>query len=264
MSTNSPPIEVPHSASGVLSKLRKAHLPEPLRAELVEVYTHLSETVQDLRYPLNELLAREIEQIYPFTSASVVLTVGVSETEPKELRQRRIYLASALEMLRVALSIHKTLLVHTEAPSSTESKAEASPAEQNKSLIGSVILAGDYCFSRSAHMAAQTDDPVVVALFAQALKELSEAHLRQVFDSEGQGVTEHQILFRSGVETAARLADLTPEALSQNREISHRLAQAMDGNPSVDRSATIPADIPSSQYERWRYVLPWLLDSHDS
>lgn len=261
-SSSSAPHPAPTSSNDGLARLERAHLPPALRAELVEVYAQLRKSVQGLQYPLNELLSQAIEQAYPFADASIVLAAGVCEREDEVLRQRRIYLAAALEMLRIALSVHSTLLA--QSPDGLPmAGADLQHMEQNKSLIGSVILVGDYCFSHSAHMAAQTDNPEVVALFAQALKELSEEHLRHVFTSKTTRVAMHEILFRAGVETAARLADLSPRALSQNLSMSNQLAQAMDSDsvPELPRHQQI--DVPAFQYERWQSLIPWLLDVRD-
>ena len=68
-----------------------------------------------------------------------------------------------LEMLFVAHSIHGLLLT-------------AVREGMDKSVMGSTILAGDYCFSHSAVLATGTESPQVVAIFAQALKTVSEGN----------------------------------------------------------------------------------------
>ena len=59
-----------------------------------------------------------------------------------------------METLRLALGVHTQLLL-----------AE-SPAAIDRSLLGSTVLAGDFCFSRAAGLAAKTGSPVIVDLFA--------------------------------------------------------------------------------------------------
>ena len=84
-------------------------------------------------------------------------------------------------MLHIALNVHR-LLVNA-ARTEEGSQKVGAKAELDRAFIGSTILAGDYCFSRAAQMAAQTDHPRVVATFSLALQAVSEGLLREQFNA---------------------------------------------------------------------------------
>ena len=117
------------------------------------------------------------------------------------MRSQRIYLGAALEVLYVALGVHTHLLGNDVARSPL-----------GRSLLGSTILAGDYCFSRAADLAVRTQSPVVVEIFAQALKRVSEGHLRQLFQPERERFDENADLLHAGVVAAGALIGLGPGA----------------------------------------------------
>ena len=95
----------------------------------------------------------------------------------------RVSLAAALQLLQIALNIHR-LLLRPEQTGSIDSF-----------LLGGTILAGDYCFSRAAVLAAHTNHPQVVMVFAELLQEVSQANLRRV--SPKMVIARHQLLSKS-------------------------------------------------------------------
>lgn len=192
-------------------------------AELAAVEQELQGALADLYTPLADLAQRQFQRVRPLLRAALVLAVGVGSPDHERLRQQRLSLAAAQEMLFLALSIHKLLL--TAQPDQ--------PDEQQKTLMGGIILTGDYCFSRSAILAAQTDHVQVVELFSQALKSISEGILRNFFAAREATTNspatntaddERYDLFVSGVQAAAVLANLPPAMRTDLIDLAHFLA----------------------------------------
>jgi geranylgeranyl pyrophosphate synthase len=102
-------------------------------------------------------------------------------------------------MLYIAQRVHQLLL-----DQDTES--------MDKSLMGSIILAGDFCFSRAADLAVRTENPGIVAVFSTALKRLSEDNLREIFDKNERDAYSDMELLASGIEAALLLAGTAPSA----------------------------------------------------
>lgn len=172
---------------------------DEFEAEVDEAQSTLLAAVNDLTSPLGDLARAQIKRSQPAIFAAVVLAVAkplpstlpqsttlqsvtvqsVTVQEENDQRRKRILLAAALEMLHIALNVHR-LLVNAAL---TEQGGEVT---LERTFIGSTILAGDYCFSRAAQMAALTDHPRVVATFALALQGVSEGFLRQQFQRGAQ------------------------------------------------------------------------------
>ncbi len=205
------------------------------RAELAAVEQELHGALTDLYTPLADLAQAQFQRARPLVRAALVLAVGVGTPDGERLRQQRLALAAAQEMLFIALAIHKLLLTHQ--PEEAD--------EQQKTLMGGIILTGDYCFSRSAILAAQTDHVQVVELFSQALKAISEGILRNFFanreaatDGAPPNATtrydERRDLFVSGVQAAAVLAALPPTMCNDLVAFAHFLGeQPTPYNPTM-------------------------------
>ena len=169
-----------------------------LDQELAQVTDILQEIARELDEPLNQLVLSQIRRAAPHRRAGVVLAFGAGEQDEDPQRTRRISLAAALEMLYIAQRVHHLLLRQQ-----TES--------MDKSLMGSIILAGDFCFSRSADLAVRTENPEIVQIFSDALKRLSENNLRNLFDQDTQQMQSDRVLLASGIEAALLLAASAPD-----------------------------------------------------
>jgi len=243
--------------SAVIGELPSLSLYE----ELQVVQQELQHALADLYAPLADLARNQFQRIQPLTRAALVLAVGVGDPDHSTLRRQRLSLAAAQEMLFLALSIHKLLLV----------PQPAQQDEQQKTIMGGIILTGDYCFTRSAILAAQTDQVQVVELFSQSLKSISEGLLRNLFaertpvaPSQGEesasSYQEQPDLFVSGVQAAAVLADLPEYATADLVDLAHALAQQ---SPPYDLS-TLRVQVQAirqlspSQRSRLDTFLTWL------
>jgi hypothetical protein len=188
-----------------------------LHADLQAVEVRLRQSLQDLDGPLGELVRPQVQEVRPFVRAGVVLIAAYClAPTPENVRHREplLALASAIEMLYIALTIHMHL-VQTE---SDAAKASAVQDVGERAYLGGAILAGDYCFSQASQLAAKTENPRVVAHFAQTLQVLSEGLLRKAFHAGPAAVTapsgnrpfdEDRTLMLAGVEATFLLHDIT-------------------------------------------------------
>lgn len=211
----------------------------------------------DLGPPLHDLVEGQVNVLAPYIRASFVLAAGTDEADQQELRAKRINLAVALETLFLALNIHKHLLVD---------ESSANGLANNKSFVGSMILAGDYCFSRSAEFAAKTNEPTVVAIFSNVLAKVSEGHLRQLHGEASAVYNEMPDLIMGGVHAAIALSLRSVETKESITQISQELVDALDSlndsaqviPPSLYESPELQdklALLSPNQQQRWRFLI---------
>ena len=210
----------------------------------------LDEALAELPEGLLQFVRGELsgEQIL----AGVVLASAVPERDSEEALSRRAALAAALELLQIALRIHRLLLA-TEQPGAIDSF-----------LLGGTILAGDYCFSRAAVLASLTNHPQVVRVFAELLKEVSQANLRRVIDekcvdSEDHRADEREALFHSGARAGVLLAGLGAEEQEIVAAYASQLSRQKPGHaaakPGAVSDETRVGELPKYQRDRWRAVV---------
>lgn len=224
-------------------------------AELRAVQETLAAAIEELGMPLGELVHAQSKQTAPALRAALILAAGYAPHGDEQSRRRRLYLAAALEMLYLALHVHR-LLVNAAA-------LEAQGEDLDRSFIGSTILAGDYCFSRAASMAAQTDSPAIVTRFAQALQTVSEGHLRALFAPEATGFDENRALLEAGAEAAPDLAGLPAHLLPGYRAAAAALAAALaDSSLNARSLAALLPTLPADYRPRWQALAQWLMGEH--
>ena len=234
---------------------------EQFRTELQEVDQQLEAAVAELYPPLDYLARGQLTQVRPLVRAAMALTAGVGAPDTPKLRQQRLMLAAALEMLHIALRIHRLLLV-----GSINSDGDSN----QRSITGSVILTGDYCFTRSAILAAQTDSVEVVAIFSQTLKQISEEILRELFQhndatagdsgsGEGSAFNENRALLHAGIEAAALLAALPTATIESLYAFAAQVAHTL-ATPAAAVDAPNIAALASEQQVRWQALQQWLRD----
>lgn len=229
--------------------------------EIRELQSALISATNDLANPLGELVRAQIRQSQPPICGMVVLAISKrSNTAPGDqaYHHKRILLAAALEMLHVALNVHR-LLVNAALLEQQNSAQGESANLLDRAFIGSTILAGDYCFSRAAQLAAQSDHPGVVATFSLALQTVSEELLREQFEAGRSAYDETRHLLPSGAQAAALLAGLPEneqqEAVTLSQEFAanwalYRQGAATGWQPSGSHSGTYP--------EAWQMLYRWL------
>jgi octaprenyl-diphosphate synthase len=217
-----------------------------LESEVRAVFRTLEEAINELYAPLGELVHGQLTQGFVPVRTGVILAASAGAFDTAELREQRICLAAALEMLHIALSIHKLLIADPHLH-------DLDNAE--KSRIGSIILAGDYCFSRSAILAARTDSPQVVEQFAIGLKIISERRLRRLFKQD-DGFQEEQMLIETGLTAALILANSSPELASLTFELGRQiLSPGAHQEVDATQSSSLFHKLVSWQQRRWQALL---------
>ena len=216
--------------------------------------------------------------------AAFVLTAAYAPA-PDEGSHRRVALAAAMEMLYIALAIHKLLLA---APNDdngrytgngyatggldgeTDRYAGDGPlpaSEPDRSLIGSTILTGDYCFSSAAQFAAQTDNPQVVTIFAETLQAVSEGQLRNLFNPGIAPYDDNRELIDAGIAAGAELSGFAPARRAMQAVAAALTAKFYDtgsdvaAENAVSQEATLSA-LPAAQRTRWQALATWLATQH--
>ncbi len=222
-------------------------LASELIAELQQVEYAVQAGLSDLQAPFAQLVQSQWRRSTPLVRAAFVLTAGYPQLRD-DMDRRRIYLGAAIEMLRLALAVHIQLLT-----------SEVQP-KLDRSLLGSTVLAGDFCFSRSAGLAAKTDSPIVVDIFAQSLQRVSEGTLRRLFRPSEAAYDEDRELTLSGVAAAHELAGLAASQRSIAMQLAPRLLSASRAHllatfafTPLEEAALLPHSLAS-----WQALLAWL------
>ena len=219
-----------------------------LTQELAQVEQTLQSALEGLQAPFSQFVIGQMRQMLPLTRAAVVLTGGLAVVDRVELRRQRIDLAAAQEMLFLALRIHMRLVGQGVAAD-----------DQSRSILGSTILAGDFCFSRSAEMAVRTENPAVVEIFAETLKRVSEGHLRLLFTPNSAPFDEASELFDAGMHAAGVLAGLAAPTLVAARAQARVLASAdLAQTSKINLDKNLTEKLSPQQWGRWLALLGWL------
>lgn len=216
-----------------------------LDAELHSVQQLLTSTAAELGSPLSELVTSRIRIAAPYRCAAIVLAAAYRQQDGSAAIDQRVLLATALEMLHVALGVHRLLV-------------DSPAVNLDKSFIGSAILAGDYCFGRAARMAARTDNPRIVEIFSRALQDVSEARLRLLFEEQspaGKASTGNNldILIRSGAVAGLEISDLAGCCRQSLLELAALAADAHRHSPPsrIAFNPELLASLPAPLRERW-------------
>jgi octaprenyl-diphosphate synthase len=220
---------------------------------LAEVEQAVLASLADLHMPFSHLVQGQWRRNHPLIRAAFVLTAAAGDAgDTAELHRKRIYLGAAMETLRLALGVHTQLLAGNTA------------ADVDRSFLGSAVLAGDFCFSRSAGLAAKTGSPVIVDLFAYALQRVSEGSLRVLFRPAEPVYDEERELCLSGIAAAGELAGLADEARALDQQLggylleNYRVGTSRGG---VEVAANTPpefAHLAPARRIRWQALATWL------
>jgi hypothetical protein len=222
---------------------------QDLLDELTAVKAQVAAATEAEHASLDEFIRHEVNARADSPLAGIVLTAALPSNDDAAQYAARVQLATAMVLLDVALSLHKLLLLQNPDADTLD-----------KSLVGGTVLAGDYCFSQAAVAAARTGNPQVVAIFSELLKELSEAHLRALFDEGQSTLNEFPALFRSGGLAGAVLAGLTEGEQQRTADFAASLAglfRAQNGEKAwpSDLAAGMADQIVAYQQSRWLALL---------
>ena len=148
---------------------------------------------------------------------------------PPKHHQRLISLAAAVEALHTATLVHDDVI-------------DGAFLRRGQSTLNAVwtpsstIMAGDFFFSRAASLAAETEHPRVIKLFAETLSVIVDGELRQAFTARDWGQPKQgyydriygktAALFEVATQAAAALGDAPPDAEEALRAYGYNLGMA--------------------------------------
>ena len=111
-------------------------------------------------------------------------------------REKSITLAAAVEMLHTATLVHDDII-------DGALMRRGNPTLNAAWSPGATILTGDYLFARAAYLASQTDNVLVMRLFAQALMTVCNGELDQMFNTRKYVFDRHSYFRRIYAKTGA-------------------------------------------------------------
>lgn len=137
--------------------------------------------------------------------------------------------AAGIELLHTASLIHDDSIDRA-------ALRRGNPTLNTELSSGAVILIGDYLFAKSAILAAETENPRVVKIFATSLAEICDGQLRETLDAHRLDQTresyEQRIygktaaLFAAAAEMGAVLAGAAQDAIQELRGFGTELGMA--------------------------------------
>ena len=223
-----------------------------LVVELAAVEQDAAAALADLHAPFSQLVQGQWQRSFPLVRAAFVLTAGATPGEAPDLRRKRVYLAAAMETLRLALGVHTQLLL-----------AE-SPSAIDRSLLGSTVLAGDFCFSRAAGLAARTGSPTIVDLFAGALQRVSEGSLRRLFRPSDPVFDVDRDLCLSGIAAANELAGHALGVREGDQQLGACLYDGYSAGKPLAGEASEFDGLSSDRRTAWLALAAWLRTSRSA
>jgi geranylgeranyl pyrophosphate synthase len=123
-----------------------------------------------------------------------------------------VNLAAAVEMLHTATLVHDDIIDGSLI-------RRGNPTLNATWSPGATILTGDYLFARAADLASQTENVAVMRLFSQALMNICNGELQQMFATQHHAVDRESYLQRISAKTAS-LFVLATEAAGVLAQVS--------------------------------------------
>lgn len=252
--------------------------PSTLAAERNTVRQLLEESIAQLYMPFDYLARAQLQKADPLYCATTVLATCTGQEEAKQetndgkLKQQRLYLGAALEMLQIALTIHQLLLQRNQQNGRADLTADEEDVANQRSITGSIILTGDYCFTQSAILAAKTNNVRVVEIFSQTLQHISEKILRQLFAARNHASDTEQAtdepaplaydteqatldLCKAGIKGSAALIDLSAAQIAQLEAVVASWLRHHQ-QKATQQEMHMPLNLLSpTQQQRWHEVL---------
>ncbi len=196
-------------------RLNNAPFFTPIQVGLQEVetllHTQAGDAQPDLRAAVEHLLTSGGKRIRP----AVCLLTGQMLNAP---HAKLLKLAASVEMLHTATLVHDDLidgaLLRRGMPTLN---ARWSPA--------ATILTGDYMFARAAKMAAESDNLLLMQLFAETLATIVNGELTQLFAS--RGVISRENYNKRIYAKTASLFEMTTQSAAMISQDNAALVEAM-------------------------------------
>lgn len=190
---------------------------------------------------VDETVRRAATVDFPIVSALIrdIVSAGGKRLRPLLLLLAARGFESNLDRAVVAAAgvelLHTASLVHDDNIDRA-SLRRGQPTLNSQVSSGAVILIGDYLFAQSAILAAASDDPRVVTIFATSLAEICDGQIRETLDAHR--VDQHRsdydrriygktaALFAGAVEMGAVIARAPETAVQELRQFGVDLGMA--------------------------------------
>jgi geranylgeranyl pyrophosphate synthase len=243
---------------------------------------------------VDQRVAAAAEIDYPIASAIVgeIVRAGGKRLRPLLLLlAARSYNYDLDELVTAAAGVellHTASLIHDDT-------VDRAALRRGKPTLNSVmsssgaILIGDYLFAQSAMLAAATNSPRVVSVFASTLGDICDGQLHEMFDAHRIDQTREQYerriygktasLFAGSAEMGAIIAQAPEEHISALRQYGADFGMAFQivddvldltegtrdlgkpaGNDLLQGTVTLPTMIYAAQYEATSTELNLLLE----
>ncbi len=194
-------------------------------------------------YPLvNEILKDYLPDHLP----RAIITLGTSRLGSAS-RESRVALAAAIEMLHMAVSVHDLI-----------PRGEVQITEHQRLVMGSAILIGDYCFSQASSLAASTENPAVVAAFADALAQLSEHRVQTLIEHPHQPHTDEAILYAAAAEVGGLLVKLPKPVRYALREAAASFGEVLSDSEASMTEAIMRLDALVPEWPGLKPLRNWM------
>jgi geranylgeranyl pyrophosphate synthase len=220
----------------------ESNLEKLLGDDLALVRQTIRERVQTSYPMVDGVLIDAIPEHFP----RAIITLGASRLG-HSAQEKRVALASAIEMLHLAVSIHDFI-----------PRGEVAITEQNRVLMGSAILIGDYCFGQASILAATTEKPEVVAAFADALAKLSERRVTTLIETPTQPHADSAILYASAAEVGALLVGLPRPLRYALREAAASFGEVLTDSETSVAEAILHLESLTKDRPAARQLTNWL------
>lgn len=177
-------------------KLRTRDVFTTMRPDLQRVEARVEEAA-DVDYPIISTLVLDLvraggKRLRPL----ILLLAGRAYRFDPDLL---VTAAAGVELL------HTASLVHDDTVDRAALR-RGKPTLNSVLSSGAVILVGDYLFAQSAMLAAATESPRVVAIFASTLADICDGQLREMFDAHRLDQTREEYERRIYGKTASLFA----------------------------------------------------------
>lgn len=194
-------------------------------------------------FPLvDEVISGTIPEHLP----RAVITLATSRLGHSE-QKKRVALAAAIEMLDMAVIIHDLI-----------PRGEVAATEQNRVLMGSATLVGDYCFGQASILAASVENAAVSAAFSDALAKLSERRVITLIETPNQPHADSAILYAAGAEVGGLLAKLPRPLRYALREAAASFGEVLTDSETSVTEAILHLESLTKDWPAVKNLSHWL------